>query len=355
MPTNEPTSSHALAEIYVARALDSIVDLAGAVARDFVKRPQQYTRASAAETTLLTNFRLLVGKHPEWPDAAQRSFASAKPLARASQPFTAVRLSAIQFVRSASAPGSSTARPPFIDAAALARATFIDAAALARATVQPLEGAALSAVANTHSALLKRAVVAVSSECVSAAFAVTRPTEGDWPHGMYSPQFGYLCENLSQTLHLDPPLLQITMSRLQRAAHYGAATVNGVLNPSLADAGDEVLSDVIHAATSWAAALAELLSRIDIARAWKDPAYRARLHALEKDIVPPHPSGEITVEGTIRTQSARFPSISVGFSTETVAGEICCSTGDLVCGAGSDSCDGGSDDCPTLTNLGILT
>jgi mersacidin/lichenicidin family type 2 lantibiotic len=343
MPTNEPTSSHALAEIYVARALDSIVDLAGAVARDFVKRPQQYTRASSDETTLLTNFRLLVGKHPEWPDAAQRSFASKKPLARTSQPFTAVRLAAIQFVRNASAPGSSTAQR-----------SFIDAATFARATVQPLEGAALSAVANMHSALLRRAVGAVS--CVSAAFGVAVPTEGAWPQGMYSPQFDYLCENISQTLHLDPPLRQTTMSSLQRAAHYGAATVNGVLNPSLADAGDEVLSDVIHAATSWAAALAELLSRIDIARAWKDPAYRARLHALEKDIVPPHPSGEITLEGTIRTQSARLPSISVGFSTETVAGEICCSTGDLVCGADTDICNtngdcGLSDECPTLTEI----
>lgn len=340
MPTRESASSHPLAEIYVARALDPIIELAGAVSRDFVKRPQQYTRASADETSLLTNFRLLAGKHPEWPDAAQRSFASTKLLARMCQSFAAVRLSAIQFVQRESAPGSS-----------IARRSFVDAAALVRATVQPLEGAALSAVANTHAALLKRAVAAVSSDRVSAAFGITELAKGDWPHGVYSPQFGYSCENMSQTLVLDRPLLQTTMSSLQRAAHYGAATINGVLDPGLADAGDEPVADVIHAATSWAAALAELLSRIDIARAWKDPAYRARLHPLERDIMPPHPSGEVTVEGTIKTESARFPSGSFGFSTETVAGEICCCTGDLSCGANTNGQCDISDDCPTLTTI----
>jgi mersacidin/lichenicidin family type 2 lantibiotic len=354
MPATSCALSHPLADLYVARALDPVIALARALSGDFVRRPQQHTGASPEETTLLTNFRLLYGKHPEWPDEAQRSYASAKPLNRLSQPFATLRLAAIRYVQGASAPG-----------AAIARRSFTESAELLRATVRPLEGAPLSAVAEAYSAMLKRAVATVSSERMAAAFGVTNMAASEEPQVMYRPPFAYLCESMSQTLGLGRPLWQPLVSSLQGAAQHGAATIVGVCASPFADSDDDRFAEVISSAVAWATDLGGLLGHLDVARAWTDPAYRSRLFPLERDLLPPHPAGEISLEGTVRTAAARFSSGSFGFSTHTVAGEVCCCTGSLpdrcgpsqtyaieICPADSNGqcCpDTGTED-PTLTN-----
>jgi len=358
MPAKSSKPSHALADLYVARALDPVIELARALSGDFVRRPQLHTGASPEETALLTNFRLLYGKHPEWPDAAQRSYASAKPFGRLSQPFAALRLAAIRYVQGASAPGAS-----------IARRSFAESAELLRTTVQPLEGASLSAVAEAYSAMLKRAVVAVSSERMAAAFGVTNMPGGEELQVMYSTRFAYLCESMSQTLGLSRPLSQPLVSSLQRAAQHGAATIVGVCASPFADSDDNRIAEVIFSASAWATGLGGLLRHLDVARAWTDPAYRSRLLPLERDIMPPHPAGEIDLEGTIRTVAARFSSGLLGELTDTVEGEICCSTGDkqncdptgtyaiAACLPDSEGCtngqccpDTGTED-PTLTSI----
>ena len=353
MPATASTTSNALANLYVARALDPLISLARALSGDFVRRPQHHTGASAEETVLLTNFRLLYGKHPEWPDASQRSYASAKPLSRMSQLFAALRLAAIRYNQDASALGP-----------AIARRSLTESADQLRAAAQPMEGASLSVVAETHTALLERAVAAVSSDRMAATFGVTAMAGGEGPQRMYSPQLAYLCESMSQTLHLNRPIGQPLVSTLQRAAQYGSATIAAACGPAFADADDVRLADVIFSASAWATALGELAANLDVARAWTDPAHRSRLLPLERDLLPPHPAGEISLEGTVRTAAARFSSGSLGFSTQTILGEICCSTGDLSCGPqgtyaiamcpasnGVGCCpDTGTDD-PTLTGI----
>ena len=352
MAAESSTPSHPLADLYVARALDPIIELARALSGDFVRRPHHHAGASPEETTLLTNFRLLYGKHPEWPDAAQRSYAS-KPLARLSQPLAALRLAAIRYVQGASAPG-----------AAIARRSFTESAELLRATVQPLEGAPLSAVAEAHSTMLKRAVAAVGSERMAAAFGMTNMVASEEPQVMYNARFAYLCESMSQTLRLARPLSQPTVSSLQRAAQHGAATIVGVCGSPFADSDDDRFADAIFSATAWATDLGWLLGHLDVARAWSDPAYRSLLLPLERDMMPSNPAGEIDLEGTIRTAAARFSSGSLGFSTETVQGEICCSTGDVrtptPCGPGGTyaiavcpACPETGTEDPTLTNTQI--
>lgn len=333
--------SHPLADLYVARALDPVVDLAREVAGDFVIRPQHHTRASTEEIALLGNLRLLVGKHPEWPNTVQRSFASSKIFARMCQSFAAIRLSAIRYMQSNADSG-----------APIARRALVESAELVRATVKPLEGAALSAVADTHLTLLKRAVTAIGSERVAAAYGITDFMLEEWPQGVYSPRFGYLCESISQTLALDHPLRQPEMSSLQRAAQHGAATITSVCTAPVDNEDDDRFVSVVHSAVAWATALGEILSRLDVARSWRDPAYRSRMASLERDMMPPHPSGEVDLEGTVRTEAVRFVPSGLGFtgfSTETVAGEICCCTGDLVCPANTNGQCDISDDCPTLT------
>ena len=234
MPATASTTSNALANLYVARALDPLISLARALSGDFVRRPQHHTGASAEETVLLTNFRLLYGKHPEWPDASQRSYASAKPLSRMSQLFAALRLAAIRYNQDASALGP-----------AIARRSLTESADQLRAAAQPMEGASLSVVAETHTALLERAVAAVSSDRMAATFGVTAMAGGEGPQRMYSPQLAYLCESMSQTLHLNRPIGQPLVSTLQRAAQYGSATIAAACAPAFADADDVRLADVI--------------------------------------------------------------------------------------------------------------
>jgi mersacidin/lichenicidin family type 2 lantibiotic len=341
--TANAPASHPLADLYVARALDPVIELAREVAGDFVIRPQHHTRASAEEAALLANFRLLVGKHPEWPNAVQRSFASSKLFARMCQSFADIRLAALRYVQSASESGL-----PF------ARRAFVESAELVRATVQPLEGGALSAVADTHLTMVRRAVTAIGSGRVAAAFGIADWRVDKWPEDAFSPRFGYLCESISQTLADARPLRQPDLSSLQRAARHGAATIAGVCAGSFDDSDDDRFVSVVHAAAAWAAALGEILSRLDVPRSWQDPAYRSTLLPLHRDMMPPHPSGEVDVEGTVRTAAARFSASGGGLggsSTQTVAGEICCCTGDLVCPVNTNGQCDISDDCPTLTSV----
>jgi mersacidin/lichenicidin family type 2 lantibiotic len=126
------------------------------------------------------------------------------------------------------------------------------------------------------------------------------------------------------------------VSSLQRAAEHGAATIAVACAAPFADSDDDEFANVVSSATAWATALGELSANLDATRAWTDPRYRSRLLPLERDLIPPHPAGEISLEGTLRTAAARFPSGPVGesLSTDTVAGEQCCSTGHY-----PDSCD----------------
>ena len=95
----------------------------------------------------------------------------------------------------------------------------------------------------------------------------------------------------------------------------------------------------------WADALGDLLTHLDVVRAWTDLTYRATLMTLERDLIPPHPAGEIDLYGTnLGLQSRRF---GLSVSTETVGGEICCCSGDY-CSWNSTPCSDTDDDCPTL-------
>jgi mersacidin/lichenicidin family type 2 lantibiotic len=328
---------HPLAQVYLVRALDPVIEIARAISEDFVKRPQFYTRVPDDIARLLADFRSLPGRHPDWPNAPQRAFTSSKLYSRFCSGFAGIRLAAIVFMKRETRGDDPTSGR-----------SFLEAAALVRASVRPLEGTALSAVERTNAGMLTRAMTVLSSKPVSGAFGIAELPGGDWPDGgMFSPQLGYLCESVSQTLALHKPISQPMLSRLQRAAHYGATTIAGVLDSALGEADGDRFADVMHAASGWAAALGEVSRGIDTKRAWTEPAYRHSLTPLEKDVTPPHPSGEIEVEGTIRTASPTFRHAGLGFSTESVNGEYCCCTGDLSCAPNTNGVC--SDDCPTET------
>jgi mersacidin/lichenicidin family type 2 lantibiotic len=81
--------------------------------------------------------------------------------------------------------------------------------------------------------------------------------------------------------------------------------------------------------------LQELLFSVDIPRAWADPTYRDSLSEPEKSALPPHPSGDVTLEGTpLGHRMARRSGLF--FSTWTLLA-VCCSTGNLPCTSGDTS------------------
>ena len=341
-----PIANHPIANLYLARALDPLIYVAGVIARDFFERPQHYTEVPDDVTDILDHLRSSLGYHPQWPNPPQRNMVAGRIVNRFAGEFAGIRRLAIQYEKRTADSGE-----------AMARRAFKEDLKLVRSKIQPLEGVGLSKVAQIHAELLANASTVLQSKAVSDAFGVQKAPEGDWPDGgIFNPQLAYLCESISQTLRPDQAIRQPKISVLQRAGHYGAATIDGIVDESKA-ATDERFPDIVHNATAWAAALGALISSIHVARVWNEPEYRRGLVNLERDLMPPHPSGEIDLEGTVKTATPGFPGSLVfllgTFATPmtiTVDGEICCSTGDLSCDLTSSNNCQGSDDCPTQTH-----
>jgi len=113
-------------------------------------------------------------------------------------------------------------------------------------------------------------------------------------------------------------------------------------------------------AYAWCVAARELVPVSTVVSAWRREAVRQSLTNLERSLLPPHPAGDVTMSGTeLHTAVARLRSIGGGFgglggggvfeggfSTSTVADNVCCSTGDLSCVTDA-SCVSVVEHCPT--------
>jgi mersacidin/lichenicidin family type 2 lantibiotic len=322
---HEFDSAHPLAQVYLARALDPLVQAAGGVARDVVERPDAYPDLPETLTQLLSDFRTYTGIHPEWPDAAQRGVIAHQTLSRFSVSFVSLRRAAISF---AGAGSNRTER--------IGRRTLAEEAQALRLMAGLVVDEELAAPAVSVMRLLDRATTVLTSAEVAAAVGVATPAGG-----VLGAEMAYLCERVSKMVPVEATIRLSRLTIVQRAAAHGAATLAAVLDGSFDEDDDEQLDSITQSALGWAAALGDLLSRIDIVRAWTDPSYRDHLMTLERDLVPPHPAGEISIEGTaLFRQSRKF---GLSLSTETVQGEICCCSGQ-VCNTEPST----DDDCPTL-------
>jgi mersacidin/lichenicidin family type 2 lantibiotic len=324
---------HPIAGTYLGRALDPIIQAASAVAGDAAGRPEAYQQLPDDVAQLLADFNDYIGSHPDWPDTEQRLQIARRTLGRFYLSFASVRRAAIALAGSASARNEQ-----------VATRSLVQEVQSLRSTVRPLEGEELDAPAAILSSLLQRAETVLTAAPVSTVFGVPLVPAGSFPDGgAYSPEMAYLCEFISKALPLEGSIRQPRLSIIQRAAHYGAVTLAGVLDPSFDAANGTLVDNVVHSASSWADALGDLLDHVDVVRAWTDPRYREQLMTLERDLIPPHPAGEIDLEGTnLWSQSRRF---GFSVSTETVDHEVCCCSGDL-CGSTNGVCT--DDECPTL-------
>ena len=333
---------HPLATLYGQWTFNFMVDIAAAIADDFVERPRQYRKASDGLTNVLSGFRSSLGLQPDWPNAEQRTsvFRVLSSLCAASG---ALREAALVFIEL----GTENNRELLLDA-------FRDTALSLRNQLKTLEGQSLAIGCRQIGAIFDNAINLFKSDEIVQVFGLPPAPEDDWPLGAnFSANGSYLVTEIIRTLEAanvartsvggvnKPISISMTQNKfdlLQRAAYYGGLAIS----ETLADPkGGDNLQGLVGNTYKWTKALQRLIP--DTLRVWKDQTYRSRLTDLEWGMVDPHPSGVISLP------LAAGRTIELGYSTATVRGEVCCCSGDLVCSSNCEiSPNPSCINCPTL-------
>jgi hypothetical protein len=317
-----------------------MVDIATAIAYDFVDRPQHYRRIPDGTKDVLTSFRSLVGAHPDWPDAEQRISIFRGALSAACLASASLREAALVYIEH----GNASNEDILLDA-------FQDSATSFRNQLKMLEGHSLDISSHQIGAIFDNALKLFRTAELVRVFDLPRAPDGSWPlGGAFSEEGTYLVTEAISTLEgvnvaraaaggMNRPLY-ISMSQgkfeiLQRVAHYGGLAMSELLAGAQDGNNSRRLIGNVY---KWTKALQRVVPNIP--RVWKDQQYRLRLTDIEWGMVDPHPSGEISFPG---------PSQRLWNETYTVHGEICCCSGDLGC---SSNCEISPN--PSCINCGSL-
>jgi hypothetical protein len=169
------------------------------------------------------------------------------------------------------------------------------------------------------------AVRILLDEEVARALGCAPIPPGGWPDkGIYSSEAAQLCDAV--TTRLKRPMIEgwfppsavgeHKFTVLQRVAYHGAATISAILAHSLDE--HDPTDAAMDAAYHWAHALRDLLAGVDAVRALMDLSYRRNLYVAERDILPPHPSGDV------ETMTAALIVRPPTGNTVSIFGEVCC-------------------------------
>jgi mersacidin/lichenicidin family type 2 lantibiotic len=325
---------HPIGTLYARRALDPVIDVVVAIADDFANCPAKYQRVPDPVADTLGHFRSLVGRDPDWPDAAQRVALSGGVIDGLGVPAAGVRKAAIVFVEQSSA----TTEPRLRRAAREATDTL-------RASCEQSEGAAMALAERQLGSLFERAASVLTSEEVTGAFGLEGlPAQPDGRSGLapfLSPGMVALYEAVRRTTNGTrgrTPAEEQKLGTVQRIARHGA----DALSMAMDGHDDGRLDTALESAYNWARALQDLLVGIDVPRAWLDPRYLLSLQTAERDILPPSPAGEIELDTpALQAWAAAAPEMPYFRGTFTVSNEVCCST---ACSCSSRTCSSGTCD-----------
>jgi hypothetical protein len=337
---------HPFAELYGQWTFNFLVDVAGAMANDFVERPQHYRKVPDDLTNVLSCFRSFPGAHPDWPDAEQRT-AVFRNLSAACLAGAPLREAALLYVELATERNDEL----LLDA-------FRDTAVSFRNQIRPLDGQSLRIGCRQVSSIFNNAVKLFKNNEVVGVFDLPGAPEDNWPlGGNYSEDGAYTVAEAiralegvavarPRTFSLNRPLnIAMTLNKfslLQRAAYHGGAAISQILTGTHEP---DDLRGLLGNTYKWTKALQRLIP--DTVRVWKDEIYRVRLTDIERGMVDPHPCESINFPG------ARMGGF--GYATATVHGEVCCCTGDLNC---SSNCEWSPNpsciNCPTLGAIGCM-
>jgi hypothetical protein len=174
------------------------------------------------------------------------------------------------------------------------RRTFLEEAIILQSTIRLMEGQSLSRGERKIKMMFERATNVLMNEQIANIFGSPVPRPGGWPNGgMYSQEAAYLAEAIWRGLRGvrgHRPGARISQPRfvvLQRVAYHGSMTIDGLMDPLMTQAEGEGLVSLIERADNWARSLQDLLSGIDIVRAWTDTDYRRHLQVVERYCATP--------------------------------------------------------------------
>ncbi len=320
------TALHPLGQLYQRWALDFVIEAVRAVAQDAGRNPDKYRDVPDAVAASLAEFGSKVGVDPEWPSFAERHATGEAQLGEwFADAAAAFRVAVVTYVEKS----TDAARAISTEAAAGAVDAF-------RVHLEARGESALQRRHATVTTMFQAAAQVLRSPEIARVFN-ERAAGDSWPLDGARDAAG---ANLvgAITRELFPSLIgRMTAYKfllLQRVADHGARTLSRVLDNSPLDA-------VMEPAYAWCQTVRELMPLSTIINAWRRQSMRQGMTSIERSLVPPHPSGDVTMAGTeLQPLMARMGGIGgfggmagfeLGFSTHTVGDEQCCSTGDYDC------------------------
>jgi mersacidin/lichenicidin family type 2 lantibiotic len=330
---------HPLGQLYQQWALDFVIEAVRAVAQDYGRDPDRYRELPDAVAASLGDFRTKVGVDPEWPTFAERNATYEAQLGQwFADAAAAFRIATVTYVeRSNEATQSISTR---------SAASAVDAF---RVHLEARGGSALQRRHSTATTMFQAAVQVLRSPELARVFNESAPA-APWPLDGARDAAGANLVGAIATELFPSMVGRMTAYKfllLQRVADHGAPTLTRVLDGSPVDA-------VMEPAYAWCQAARELMPISTIINAWRRQPMRQGLTSMERSLIPPHPSGDVTMGGTelqptmarIRGGFGGLGGFELGYSTHTVGDEVCCSTGDLSCVTDA-SCQSIVSHCPT--------
>ncbi|MCP4307706.1 MAG: hypothetical protein GY788_23095 [bacterium] len=251
-----------VAEMYSLWTLDCIVDVAHAVALDFVKRPRHYRRVPGQVAIVLEQIKAWTGNQPEWPDNEQRAAIFGAILGASDAKAGGDRTEQFHLASAALREAAAAfAERVYDTGVAMLRQRFSDSVITLRAHLKTLEGRVVTLGYKQTRAIFDNSRSVFANAEVAAAFGLPPAPGNDWPlAGTFSGDGAYLIEEITRVLRPEStglvPERQITV--LQRIADYGQSTIAGVMNDSGGWDSDDCIDGLIRDAYSWMAALRDL-------------------------------------------------------------------------------------------------
>jgi hypothetical protein len=241
-------------DLYARWTLDCLVEIAYAIAQDFVGRPQLYLGDDVPES--IVELRIASGTDPRFPNGTQRQTMLLPILGRSD---------------GASADASSLATPfhsarrKFLDACIAFSERAVDsgvamlvervrsAVVPLRAHLEGLDGRSLRLSTLQIRSASDTAIAILKSPNVAKIFGVS-PADDPWPLQSIDPNGAKLVENVGTKLPLpqDCKLAYTKFVLLQRVAQEGARTLALLLGSS---ASEEALTALITQGYTWGASL----------------------------------------------------------------------------------------------------
>jgi hypothetical protein len=257
-------------KLYGAWTLDVIIDLAHAVALDFVARPQSYGGLDADRDRdvidIIQKFRVSYGKAERFEDAPGRQAMVLPILARsdALRPDSNVGTSSFYLARKRFLDACTAFSERTVESGVhMLAARVVSSLVTLRAYFDGLNGASAGSTSKRIVEEFENATRVLKSPGVATMFGQKPPADADWPleadPNQSDPNGAKLVEAIGASLAVPPEdkLSYLKFILLQRVAQVGSAALTLALEDNaLADVADKAKLDLlVTAGYLWATAL----------------------------------------------------------------------------------------------------